>query len=110
MKTIMLLLITVLSTTVSLHANAVPPENLPTAEIAELMYEQQPFFDEDLSGNAAITFTVDEQNVVHVLDVQSPNIFLKAHALSALDGHELSGSAFEKNRVYTISINFVYAG
>lgn len=112
MKTMIFLFITVLSTTISLAGNAAEqdPENRFPAEIAQLMNAQHPFFDEDLSGNAAITFTVDAQNVVHILDVQSSNIFLRSHALLALDGHHLSENTFEQNKVYTISINFIYAG
>ena len=107
-----LLIIGMLISTMSLSAGNTPEQCSVYAypqEISQLMQSQKPFYDEDLSGLISIVFTVDEQNVLHVVEVESSNVFLKNHAKEAIDGHKLNSDCFHGEELYNISVDLVYA-
>lgn len=75
-------------------------------EIKYLMGNCKSFFDADLNGKVSIIFTVDENNVIHVRNVNSSNVFLENHALCALEGSQLSAECLNATETYTINVVF----
>lgn len=110
MKMIMLFISSMLIVTAS-HAGIaddICTRSVYPAEIGQLMKSQVPFYKEDLSGKVTIRFQVDEQKSIHVLDVNSSNIYLKSHALDALEGKMLKSECLPGDETYEITIDFSY--
>jgi hypothetical protein len=110
MKTIIFFISSILITTASYAGNT---DDLCTrstypVEIGQLMKEQVPFYKEDLSGKVTIQFEVDDQKTIHVLHLTSNNIYLKSHALDALEGKVLSSDCLPGENIYEITIDFSY--
>lgn len=78
-------------------------------EIASLLTSEKPFFKEDLSGVVTIRFTVDQDKAIHIVEVESTNLFLKSHALEALEGKQMETECLPDQEVYEITVKFNYA-
>jgi hypothetical protein len=110
MKMIAALISSLLLTTASFAGNTddLCTRSVYPSEIGQLMKEQAPFYQEDLSGKVTIRFTVDDQKTIHILDIHSANIYLKSHTLDALEGKELRSECLPGDETYEITIDFNY--
>lgn len=68
---------------------------------------QSIYSDQDLNGDVVITFSVDANDVIHVSDVESKNMFLENHAIAVLNNKMLHCDCPVAGQSFEIRIDYI---
>lgn len=78
-----------------------------TDEISEKVGQKTPFVTYDLEGYVTILFTIDENNILHITQIQSENEFLKNHVLETLDNERIEYNCAQHDKTYALKLHYL---
>ena len=104
-----LLIVALLITTATFAGNDETScsKNSITDEISDKVGQKTPFTTYDLEGYVTIVFTIDENNILHISQIQSENAFLKNHVLEALNNEKIEYNCAEHNKTYALKLYYI---
>ena len=76
-------------------------------EISEKVGQKTPFVTYDLEGYVTILFTIDENNILHITQIQSENEFLKNHVLETLDNEKIEYNCAQHDKTYALKLHYI---
>ena len=78
-----------------------------TDEISDRVSQKTPFVNYDLGGYVTIRFAVDENNILHILEIETENKFLKNHVLETLDNEKIEYKCADHTKTYVLRLVYV---
>lgn len=85
-------------------------KNSISDEISEKVGQKTPFVTYDLEGYVTILFTIDENNILHISNIQSENEFLKNHVLETLNNKMMENDCVEHGKTYALKLQYIQYG
>ncbi len=82
-------------------------KNSISDEISEKVGQKTPFVTFDLEGYVTILFTIDENNILHISQIQSENEFLKNHVMETLNNEKVKNDCAEHNKTYALKLHYI---